>query len=87
MNGRFQMQGGKTGFCRKRSMQTGSCETLIGHKSGQTTNVPLWDRMEGSWLRTLDFAESDHCKPVLLGLSLAINLVKPLMSPYGDRME
>ncbi len=34
-------------------MQTGSSETLIGWISGQTTFVPLWDRMEGSWLRTL----------------------------------
>ncbi len=32
------------------------------------------------WL--LDFAERDECKPVLLGLSLAENLVKPLMSLY-----
>ncbi len=36
MNGRFQMQGRKTGFCRKRSMQTGSSGTLNGWKSGQT---------------------------------------------------
>jgi hypothetical protein len=42
MNGRFQMQGGKNGFCRNRSMH-----------------------------------------PVLLELSLAGNLVKPLMSLYG----
>jgi hypothetical protein len=27
-------------------MQTGSSETLIGSKSGQTTYVPLWHRME-----------------------------------------
>ncbi len=53
MNGRFQMQGGKTGFCRNRSMQTGSSETLIGWKSGQATFVPPWDRMEGAWLWTL----------------------------------
>ncbi len=33
-------------------MQTGSSGTLIGWKSGQTTFVPLWDRMEGAWLRT-----------------------------------
>ncbi len=33
-------------------MQTGSSGTLIGLKSGQTTFVPLWDRMEGAWLRT-----------------------------------
>jgi hypothetical protein len=29
------------------------------------------------------FAERDKCKPVLLGLSLAGNLVKPLLSLYG----
>jgi hypothetical protein len=33
------------------------------------------------WL--LDFAERDECKLVLLELSLAGNLVKPLMSLYG----
>jgi hypothetical protein len=42
MNERFQMQGGKNGFCRNRSMQIGSFGTLIGWKSGQTTYVPLW---------------------------------------------
>ena len=31
----------------------------------------------------LDFAEIDQCKPVLLGLSLAGYLVKPLLSLYG----
>jgi hypothetical protein len=31
----------------------------------------------------LDFAEIDQCKPVLLGLSLAGNPVKPLLSLYG----
>ncbi len=36
-------------------MQTGSSGTLIGYKSVQTTFVPLWDRMEGAWLRSLDF--------------------------------
>ncbi len=35
-------------------MQTGSFETLIiGLKSGKTTYVPLWDRVEGALLRTL----------------------------------
>jgi hypothetical protein len=33
-------------------MQTGFSETLIGWKSGKTTYVPLWDRMEGAWLWT-----------------------------------
>ncbi len=31
----------------------------------------------------MDFAEIYQCKPVLLGLSLAGNLVKPLLSLYG----
>jgi hypothetical protein len=31
----------------------------------------------------MDFAETDQCKLVLLGLSLAGNLVIPLMSLYG----
>jgi hypothetical protein len=44
MNGRFQMQGGKTGICQNTV---------------------------------------DQYRPVLLGLSLAGNLVKPLMSLYG----
>jgi hypothetical protein len=54
MNERSQMQGGKNwiGFCQKIKMQTGSSETLIGWKSGKTTYVPLWDRMEGAWLWT-----------------------------------
>jgi hypothetical protein len=34
----------------------------------------------GRW--KLDFAEIDQCKPVLLGLSLAGYLVKPLLSLY-----
>jgi hypothetical protein len=31
----------------------------------------------------LDFAKRDQCKPVLLRLSLAGNLVKPFISLYG----
>ncbi len=45
MNGRFQMQGGKNWI-----LQTGFSGTLIGWKAGQSTFVPLWDRMEGAWL-------------------------------------
>jgi hypothetical protein len=33
--------------------------------------------------KKLDFSERNVCKPVLLGLSLAENLVKPLTSLYG----
>jgi hypothetical protein len=47
-------------------MQTGSSETLIGWKSGKTTYVPLWDRMEGAWQWTLghilDTVESEELK-------------------------
>jgi hypothetical protein len=31
----------------------------------------------------MDFAKIDQCKPILLELSLAEHLVKPLMSLYG----
>jgi hypothetical protein len=51
--GDFNFREVKTGFCRKRWTQTGSSGTLIGWKSGQTTFIPLWDRMEGAWLWTL----------------------------------
>ncbi len=51
--GDFKCREVKTGFCRKRLTQTGSSGTLIGWKSGQTTFIPLWDRMEGAWLWTL----------------------------------
>jgi hypothetical protein len=51
----------KTGFYRNKSMHTGSSGTLIGWKSGQTTFVPLWDRMEGAWLRTLQDLQSKAC--------------------------
>ncbi len=39
--GEFKCREVKTGFCRNRSIQTGSSGTLIGWKSGQTTYVPL----------------------------------------------
>jgi hypothetical protein len=41
-------------------MQTGSSGTLIGWISGQTTFVPLWDRMEGAWLRTQNALDRLH---------------------------
>ncbi len=50
MNGRFQMQGGKNWFLPKEMNANSSSGTLIGWKSGQTTFIPLWDRMEGAWL-------------------------------------
>ncbi len=50
--GDFKCREVKTGFCRKRWTQTGSSGTLIGWKSGQTTFIPLWDRMEGALLWT-----------------------------------
>jgi len=48
----FKCREVKTRFCRKRWMQTGSSGTHIGWKSGQTTFISLWDRMEGAWLWT-----------------------------------
>jgi hypothetical protein len=41
-------------------MQIGSSGTLIGWKSGQTTFVPLWDRMEGACVAT----DSDKPKAI-----------------------
>jgi hypothetical protein len=38
---------------------------------------------EISKVKTGFFSERDECKPLLLGRSLAGNLVKPLMSLYG----
>ncbi len=52
-------------------MQTGSSGTLIGWISGQTTFVPLWDRMEGAWLQTLGFCtqlKSPWTSSLYLGL-------------------
>jgi hypothetical protein len=70
-------------------MQTGSSETLIGWKSGKTTYGTEWrERGYGLWeisnagRENLDFAGRDKCKSVLLRLSLAGNLEKPLMSLY-----
>ncbi len=36
----------KTGFCQMKKMQTGSSEIIIGYKSGKTTVIPVWDRMD-----------------------------------------
>ncbi len=40
--GDFKCREVKTGFFRKRWMQTGSSGTLMGWKSGQSTFAPLW---------------------------------------------
>jgi hypothetical protein len=63
------MQGGKNRILPNKSMQTGSSGTLIGWKSGQTTLVPLWDRMEGAWLRTQVW-NYQHCRTVSLVYNL-----------------
>ncbi len=52
MNRIFQMQEGKNWIYRNRSMQTGFSGTLIGWISGQTTFVPLRDRMLGGSVAT-----------------------------------
>jgi hypothetical protein len=53
MNERFQMQEGKNWIFPKEM----NANRFFWHfhwleKSGQTTFVPLWDRMEGAWLWT-----------------------------------
>jgi hypothetical protein len=51
-------------------MQNGSSGTLIGWKSGLTTSLPLWDRIEGSWLWTP--AATYQCKNVIDNFELSI---------------
>ncbi len=48
VTGRFQMQEVKTGFCRNRSMKTGSSETLIGWKSEKNHLCPSMGQNGGS---------------------------------------
>ncbi len=78
--GDFKCREVKTGFYRNRSMQTGSSGTLIGWKSGQTTFVPLWDWMEGAWLRTQNriaqWRNMYRCINIL-----ALTIVPPLVFP------
>jgi hypothetical protein len=66
--GDFKRREVKTGFFRNRKMKTGSSGTLIGWKSGQTTFVPLWNRMEGAWLWTASGILLCSCK-ILLNLA------------------
>jgi hypothetical protein len=49
MNGRSQMQGGKNWILPKGMNAKWFFCDLIGWKSGQTTLVPQWDRMEKAW--------------------------------------
>ncbi len=72
--GDFKCREVKTGFFRKRWMQTGSSWTLIGWKSGQTTFVPLWDWMGGAWLRTLD--KPFQCEVCRKSFSKQLDLVQ-----------
>jgi hypothetical protein len=50
------MQGGKNRFLPKEMNANRFFWDSHGCKSGQTTFVPLWDRMEGAWLWTLEEA-------------------------------
>ncbi len=59
-------------------MKTGSSGTLIGWKSGQTTYFPLWDRMEGAWLWTLD---TQHCGSVTLWYESGSGYADPAPAP------
>jgi hypothetical protein len=61
-------------------MQTGSSGTLIGWKSGQTTFVPLWDRMGGAWLRTPPFVRKKN-------YSVGARIFKRLRGPRIDFNE
>ncbi len=74
--GDFKCREVKTGFCRKRWTQTSSSMTFIGWKSGQTTFVPLKDRMEGAWLWT-------RCRvyslQVVKGLTVKAQTFRPQM--------
>jgi hypothetical protein len=57
MNGRFQMQGGKRWIFPKEMNANRFFWDSRWLKSGQTTFVPLWDRMEGVWLWALSVCE------------------------------
>jgi hypothetical protein len=46
------MQGGKHWILPKEANENRFLQTLIGWKSGKTTYVSLWDRMERAWLWT-----------------------------------
>jgi hypothetical protein len=55
--------------------------TILSHRVTRGGTTWTWDFKCGE-VKT-DFSERDECKPVLLGLSLVGNLVKPLISLYG----
>jgi hypothetical protein len=84
--GDFKCREVKTGFCRNRSMKTGSSGTLIGWISGQTTFVPLWDRMEGAWLWTQGtFFKFFPCMCVCSGIfPLKVTLIGCKLILYED---
>ena len=49
----------------------------------QCINVSMWTGtgdFKFREVKKLDFTEINHCKQILLGLSLAGNLIKPLLS-------
>ncbi len=55
----------------------------IETKKSVTDTVRHEREISNAGRKKMDFAERDECKPVLLKLSLAENLVKPLMSLFG----
>ncbi len=80
----------KTGFAQRdecKPLISNFLLTLIGWKSGKTTYVPLWDRMEGGWLWTLELGKNHLCPSMWPnGGSVAMDsgtLEKPRMSLYG----
>ncbi len=68
-------------------MQTGSSGTLIGWKSGQTTFVPLWDRMEGAWLRTQKYKLSNRVACPIVGIESHYPLPRKRVCPLLGRSQ
>ncbi len=67
MNGRFQMQGGKNWFLPKEMNANRFFWDSHWLEIWSNTFIPLWDRMEGAWLWTL---ESNPGPPALQASTL-----------------
>ncbi len=85
--GDFKCRKVKTGFCRNRSMQTGSSKTLIGWKSGQATFVPPWDRMEGAWLWTQYTVQCSHPQLLWINPSLWLHRAHKVWGRGDDNKQ
>ncbi len=90
MNGIFQMQGGKNWILPKKITANRFFWDSHCWKSGQTTFVPLWDLMEGAWLRTQEeFSRSKNLdrectnskydtSDLVVDLTISVSLSSPL---------